>query len=167
MSGELRQKLMNMENELAEVARRMLKTAGDPFSGVIRFLAERPEDTSLPGFLVNMILDDVFGDREQIPGLIRILAGHVREIARKSNVINIINEHPKLDRFGELIIKQTERINFEVGWEKQKIVLKNISGLFGIEHGIEVPLEKILVAPPKLIVTVKLGILRPQRVLDL
>jgi hypothetical protein len=47
------------------------------------------------------------------------------------------------------------------------MVLKNIQGLIGVEHGVEVPLEKILVQPPKLIVTVRLGILHPQRVVDI
>jgi hypothetical protein len=46
-------------------------------------------------------------------------------------------------------------------------VLKNIAGLVGIEHGIEAPLEKILVKPPKLIVTLNMGLLHPQKVLDL
>src|SRR5262249_50281134 len=102
-----------------------------------------------------------------IPSLIRILASHVKDVMRKSNVINIINEHPNAERWGNYIIKQKERINFEVGFEKGKLLLHNISGLIGVEHGIELPLEKILVQPPKLIVTVKLGLMHPQRVLDI
>jgi hydrogenase/urease accessory protein HupE len=51
-------------------------------------------------------------------------------------------------------------------------VLKNIAGLLGIEHGIahgiEAPLEKIMVKPPnKPVFTLNMGLLHPQRVLDL
>lgn len=51
-------------------------------------------------------------------------------------------------------------------------MLKNIAGLLGIEHGIEhgieAPLEKIMVKPPnKPVFTLNMGLLHPQRVLDL
>lgn len=164
---ELMHKLMSMEHELIEISRRVLKTAGDPFSGVVRFLHERPEGNSLPGYLMNKVLLETFGNRDEIPGLIRILAGHVREIIRQSNVINIINEHPTAERWGNFIIKQKERMKFEVGLEKGKLALKNIQGIIGVEHGIELPLDKILVQPPKLLVTVKLGIIRRQRIVDI
>lgn len=160
------QKLLDGE-QLVEVARRMLKLAGDPFSGVIRFLHERPENSSMTGHVINSVLLETFGDREQIPGLIRLLATHVREIARQSNVINIVNEHVAVERWGNYLIKQKERIAFEVGKEKDKLLLKNIVGLIAIEHGIELPLEKILVHPPNLIVTVKLGLFPAQRVLEI
>jgi len=163
----VRQRLKDVEHELFEVFTRVLKSASDPFSGVIGFLHERPEDQSIPGMLVKSVLADAFGSQEDIPGLIRILSGHVREIIRHANVINIVNEHPSVENWGPIVIKLKEKINFEVGREKGLMVLKNIQGLIGVEHGVEVPLEKILVQPPKLIVTVRLGILHPQRVVDI
>jgi hypothetical protein len=167
LNGQFMQKLKTVETELVDVAKRFLKSASDPFSGVIGFLHERPENTSMPGYLINSILLDSFGSQENIPGLIRILSGHVREIIRYSNVIDIINEHPSAEKWGNFVIKQKERIKFEVGRERGLMVLKNIQGLVGVEHGIELPLEKILVEPPKLIVTVRMGLLRPQKVVDI
>lgn len=164
---QLVQKLISIEHDLVDTARRVLNRAQDPFSGVIGFLEERPENVSLPGYVVNKVLVETFGDMEKVPALIRVLAGHVREIIRQSNVINIVNEHPNAERWGNFIIKQKEKINFEVCWDKGKLMLNNIQGLVGVEHGIELPLEKIQVSPPKLIVTVKLGLLRPQRVVDI
>ena len=163
---QLMQKLVTMEQELVEVARRILKTASDPFSGVIKFLHERPENNSLPGKLVNNVLQQTFCN-EEIPGLIKIMAGHVREIYRHSNVIDIIKEHPTTEKWGNFMIKQKERIKFEVGLEKGRLVLNNIQGLIGVEHGIELPLEKITVSPPNLIVTVKMGMLHPQRTVSI
>ncbi len=156
-----------MEHELVDVARKILKQASDPFSGVIRFLHERPEDTSLHGYLVNKVLLETFERRENIPGLINVLAGHVKEIIRQSNVINIVNEHPAVERWGAYLIKQKERIRFEVARERDKLVLRNIVGLNAVEQGIELALDKILVNPPKLEITLKLGPLRPRRVIDI
>src|ERR1700722_8142900 len=167
-NGNLRQKLKDFEHELLEVFTRVLKSGTDPISGVIKVLHERPENQSIPGFLVQTVLTEAFGSQEAIPGLIRILSGHVHEIIRyPNNVINIVNEHPSDEVWGPFLIKLKDKIKFEVGWEKGLMVLKNIQGLIGVEHGIEVPLERILVQPPKLIVTVKLGILHPQRVVDI
>jgi hypothetical protein len=163
---QLVQKLVNMEQELVEVARQILKTASDPFTGVIKFLHERPENNSLPGKLVTTVLHQTFGN-EEIPGLIKIMSGHVREIYRNANVIDIIKEHPTAEKWGNFIIKQKDRIKFEVGLEKGRLVLNNIQGLIGVEHGIELPLEKITVSPPNLIVTVKMGMLHPQRIVSI
>ncbi len=162
----LLQKLVNMEQELVDVARRVLKSASDPFTGVIKFLHERPENNSLPGKLVNSVLQQTFSN-EEIPGLIKIMAGHVREIYRHANVIDIVKEHPTTEKWGAFMIKQKERIKFEVGLEKGRLVLSNIQGLIGVEHGVELPLEKITVHPPNLIVTVKLGMLHPQRTVSI
>jgi hypothetical protein len=60
-----------------------------------------------------------------------------------------------------------ERIKFEVGKEKDLVVLDKISGLTAVENGIELPVEKISIKPPQLIITVKLGILRAQRMVDI
>jgi hypothetical protein len=167
-SSELIQKCAHSQKELVAAAKRLLKTASDPFTAVINFLHERPENASMPGFLVNKVLEEAFGDRENIPSLVRILSTHVRELRRhKGNVIELINEHPAAERWGQFILKQRERINFEVAMEKGMLVLKNITGLVGVEHGVELPLDKILVQPPKLIVTVKLGILRPQKEVEI
>ena len=65
------------------------------------------------------------------------------------------------------MIKQAESMRFEIGVEKGHLTLKNIKGLFGIEHGVELPLEKIVVQPPKLIVTANMGLFHPQKVLDI
>jgi len=165
---QLLQKFAEMEKDLVDTARYMVKSASDPFSGVIKFLHERPENTSLHGYLVDHVLLQTFGSQEEIPGLIRALASHVREIIRQSNVINIVNEHPTAEKWGQYIIKQKESMRFEVGVEKGCVILKNIKGLFGIEHGVEFPLETILVKPPKqLIVTANMGLLKPQRCLDI
>lgn len=167
MNAQIKEALQACENEVIEVAKKVVKGAQDPFSGVIRFLQARPDGASLHGYLVNRVLLEVFGSNEQIPGLIRAMASHVREIGRQSNVISIVNEHPTAEKWGGYIIKQKEKTKFEVGLEKDCLVLKNIAGLVGIEHGIEAPLEKILVKPPKLIVTLNMGLLHPQKVLDL
>ncbi len=163
----INKQLQKFEAELIEIASRMLKNAGDPFSAVIRFLHERPENVSLPGYVVKKVLIETFGEQEKIPALINILANNVKEIIRHSNIIELINESPAMERWGNHLIKQKERINFEVGKEKGKLVLKNIAGLLAVEHGIELPLEKILVNPPKLEVTLKLGPLRPHRTVDM
>lgn len=168
MNAQIKQTLEACEAELIDVARQILKTASDPFSGVIKFLQERPEGISLHGYLVNRVLLETFGSMEEVPALIRALTSHVREVTRQSNTINIHNEHPTAEPWGTFIIKQKERTRFEIAFEKDCLVLKNIVGLFGIEHGIEAPLEKILVRSPKqLVVTVNMGLLHPQRVLDL
>lgn len=167
IDSQIRETLVSCENEMIEVARRVVKNASDPFSGVIKFLQERPEGSSMHGYLVNRVLIETFGSTDQVPGLIRAIASHVHEVIRQANVINIVNEHPTAERWGSFIIKQKERMRFEVASEKDGLVLKNIQGLFGMEHGVEAPLEKIVVKPPKLIVTLNLGLLHPQKVLDL
>jgi len=168
MNAQIKETLEACESELIEVAKRVVKGAADPFSGVIKFLQERPEGASLHGYLVTRVLLETFGSMEEIPALIRALTSHVREVIRQSNVISIHNEHPTAERWGSYIIKQREKTRFEIGFEKDCLVLKNIVGLFGSEHGIEAPLEKILVrSPTQLVVTVNMGLLHPQRVLDL
>lgn len=164
---QLLQKLNDVEQDLTDRAKRIVKAASDPFSGVIRFLEDRPENTSLHGYFVDRALLETFGSREQIPGLIRALASHVREVIRHSNVINIVNEHPTAERWGQYIIKQKESMRFEIGMDKGCLVLRNIKGLFGIEHGVELPLDSITVKPPKLVVTANMGLLRPQKVFDI
>lgn len=167
LNEQIRAKFNELEDELVAKARRIVKTASDPFSGMIKFLHERPEDSSLHGYLVDKVMLETFGSKEEIPGLLRAISSHVREVIRTSNVIKVINEHPTAERWGNYIIKQKENMRFEIGFEKGNMVLRNISGLVGIEHGVELPLEKIEVKPPKLIVTLNMGLLRPQRVLDI
>ena len=151
MNAQIRETLIACENEVIDGARKVVKGAADPFSGVIKFLEGRPEGASLHGYLVNRVLMETFGSKDEIPGLIRAIASHVREVIRQSNVISIINEHPTAERWGSFIIKQKEKIRFEVG----------------SEHGVECPLEKILVQNGKLVVTLNMGFLHPQKVLDL
>jgi hypothetical protein len=168
MNAQIKEALEACESELIEVARQILKSASDPFSGVIKFLQGRPDGVSLHGYLVTRVLLQSFGSMEASPALIRALTSHVREISRQSNVISIHNEHPTAEPWGSYIIKQTEKTRFEIAFEKDCLVLKNIVGLFGSEHGIEAPLEKIMVrSPTQLVVTVNMGLLHPQRVLDL
>lgn len=155
------------EAELVEIARRMLRGASDPISAVVRFLHERPENISLPGYVIDRVLLEAFESQERIPGLVRILAGQVREISRSRNVIGILKEHAGVERWGNYLIKQADSIKFEVAKERDKLVLKNIGGLIAVEHGIEIPLDKIIVNPPKLEVTLRFGLLRPQRIIDI
>lgn len=167
LKEKLNQKLQNIEAGLVDKARAILRTANDPVSAVIRFLHERPEESSLKGLVVHYVLRETFGDEEKIPSLIKVFTGHVHEIIRHANVIDIINEHPAVERWGKYIIKQKERIKFEIAKERDLLVLKNIVGLVAVEQGLDLPIEKISVQPPNLIVTVKLGLLRPQRVFDI
>lgn len=161
------QKFEKMEGELVDVAKRILRTASDPISAVVRFLHERPDDSSLPGYVIDRVLVEVFDSEQQIPGLVKLLAGHVKTITRHRNYIDILKEHPGVERWGSYLIKQTETIKFEVAREKDKLCLRNIGGLIAIEHGMEIPLDKILVNPPKLEITLRLGLLRPQRIVDI
>ncbi len=160
-------RLAAVERELVEAARRMLRSASDPVSAVIRFLHERPDGALLPGDLIKRVLLQAFGTRDEIPGLVAILSGHVKEIARHSNVIRIVNEHSAVSRWGSYLIKQADRIKFEVARERGWVVLKNITGLVAVEHGIELGLDRIRVVPPKLEVTLRLGSLRPRRLVDI
>jgi len=166
-SRELLKGQLQKIEDLIEIAKRLVKTASDPVSAVVKFLHERPEHTSLPGYVIERVLIEAFGGKEQIPGLVNLLAGDVREIIRTKNVIDIIKDHSGAEQWGQYLIKQADRIKFEVGREKDKLVLKNIGGLIAVEHGIEIPLDKILVNPPKLEVTLRFGLLRPQRILDI
>jgi hypothetical protein len=156
-----------LESELIDVAKKILRQASDPITAVIRFLHERPEDQSLPGFVIDRVLLATFEEDARIPGLVRILAGQVRHISRRSNVIDILKDKPANERWGSYLIKQHKNVKFEVAKERDKLVLKNLVGLSAIEHGIEVPIEKIVVNPPKLEVTLRLGLLRPQRIIDI
>ncbi len=162
---QLMQKVATVEQELLDVARRILRSASDPLSAVIRFLHERPENSSLPGYVVDRLLTETFGD--QIPGLVAVLAGHMKETIRQSNVIKIVNEHATSERWGNYIIKAKELIKFEIAREKGKLVLKDIVGLRAVEGGIEGALERILVDPPKLLVTVRLGLFPIERTVDI
>jgi hypothetical protein len=162
--------LVKLEHELGDlivVARRILKTASDPVSAVTRFLHERPENVSLPGWAIDFVLAEAFESEEQIPGLVKILAGHVKEIVRHRNVIDILKEHPGVERWGTYLIKQAENVKFEIARERDRMVLKNIGGLVAVEHGLDVPLDKIVINPPKLEITLRLGLLRPQRIVDI
>lgn len=153
--------------EMADTAKKIIKTASDPVSAVIRFLHERPENVSLNGDSVKQVLHDAFGSYDQVPGLVRLLSAHLKEVVRHSNVIAVYNEHFAQDNWGGYLVKLKEQVKFEVTREKGQLVLKNIAGLVCVEHGIELPLEKILVNPPKLEVTVKLGLLRPVKAVDI
>lgn len=161
------QKIVLVEQDLMDVARRILRTAGDPVSAIVRFLAERPENTSLPGYVVDRLLLETFGDKENIPGLVAVLAGHMKETIRQANVIKIVNEHPAVERWGDYIIKATDLIKFEIAKERGLFVLKDIVGLKAVENGMEVALERILVDPPKLLITARLGLFPIVRTVDI
>lgn len=153
--------------ELIDIAKRIVRMSSDPVSAVMRFLHERPDNSPLPGYVIDRVLLEAFEREDQIPGIVKILAGHVKEITRHNNIIDIFKEHPGIERWGNHLIKQADTIKFEIGRERDKLVLKNIFGLVAVEHGIDVPLDKIVVNPPKLEVTLRLGILRPQRIIDI
>ena len=165
--NELRSKLHDLHHDMVDNAKRLLKTASDPVTAVIRFLHERPEDATLYGYVMDYVLKETFSDGTKMPELVKILGMHVHDIVRHANVIDIHNEHPAAERWGSYLIKLKERIKFEVGKEKDLFVLDKISGLTAVENGIELPVEKISIKPPQLIVTVKLGILRAQRLVDI
>lgn len=161
------QKIEAEMTDMMDTARKLLRVASDPVSALIRFLHERPENVSLAGESIREIVRDAFGSCEEVPGLVRLLSGHVREIYRHANVIDVRNEHLFEEMWSGYLIKLKEQIKFEVAREREKIVLKNIHGLVCIEHGMELPLEKILINPPKLEITVRLGLLRPVRAVDI
>jgi hypothetical protein len=164
------EQIHKLENELADMAftaRRLLKTASDPCSGVIRFLHERPENVLLNGLSVRSVLLDVFGSYEQIPGLVKLLSTHLRTVVRQANVIAICNEHFSQADWCGYLIKMKEQIKFEVVREKDKLVLKNIAGLICVEHGLDLPLETIKFNPPKMEITLRLGLLRPVKAVDI
>lgn len=154
-------------SDMVDLAGRFIRSASDPFSAVIKFLHDRPEQVSLAGPSVKQVLLKSFGSGEQIPGLIGLLSKHVREIVRQSNVIAIYNEHLAQEHWGGHLIKLKEQVRFEVSKENNQLALKNIAGLICVQHGMELPLEKILVNPPKLEITVKLGLLRPVIAVDI
>lgn len=157
----------NIEQDLIITARKILRTAGDPFSAVIKFLEERPEGATLAGHVMKRVLSEAFGNEEEIPGLIKIFANHAHTVFRQAKVINIIKEYAATEKWGDYIIKQAQRIKFEISKERDLLVLKEISGIFAVEQGVDLPIEKIVVQPPKLIVSVKLGIFRPNRTVDI
>jgi hypothetical protein len=167
VSLPLNKHLQKFETDIVEMAVRVYKSAGDPISGVVKFLQERPENTSLSGYIISRVLLETFGSREQIPELVELLSGHCHEIIRQRNVINIIKEHPVLERWGNYLIKQKERVKFEICLDRDKVLLKNIAGLIFVEHGIDIPLDRIRINPPKLEVTLRIGLLRHQKVVDI
>jgi len=159
-------KLHSVHHELVDRARRILRSATDPVSAVVRFLHERPENVSVSGHVLHYVLRETFQEKE-IPTLVRILSAHVRDVIRTSNVIEIINTHPAVEQWGDYLLKQKDRIKFEIARERERFLIKNIVGITAVEHGIELPIEKILIQPPKLVVTVRIGPLTPQRILDI
>ncbi len=163
----LKLKLRSLHHDMVERSQRILRSATDPVSAVLHVLQQRPEGTSLTGDVMDFALQETFEDEAKIPGLVKILAGHVHEITRQANVIDIIKEHATMEKWGNYLIKQKERIKFELLKERDLFVMNNIIGLTAVEHGIELPVEKISVQPPNLVVTVKLGMLRAKRTLEI
>ncbi|HNM52210.1 MAG TPA: hypothetical protein PKN86_20990, partial [Candidatus Obscuribacter sp.] len=47
LDAQILETLMSCEKDLVEVARGIVKGASDPFSGVIKFLQDRPDGASL------------------------------------------------------------------------------------------------------------------------
>jgi hypothetical protein len=160
-------KLHAMHHDLVDGAKRVLRSAADPVSGVLSFLQERPEGTSLAGHAMNYVLLEAFEDESKIPGLVRILAGHVKEISRHANIIDIVNSHAAVEKWDHYLIKLKEQIKFEIRHDRGAMLMDNIVGLTAVEHGVELPVELIKIQPPNLIVTLKLGPLHPKRVLSI
>ncbi|MDX2107844.1 MAG: hypothetical protein SFY67_15690 [Candidatus Melainabacteria bacterium] len=152
---------------IIENAKRIVSAASDPFSGVIRFLHQRPENEPLEGSLVEQVLVETFGSHDSIPQIIKAISAAVTKITRSANTIKITNQHPTKEQLGDIFIKKENVVTFEVAEEKGVLVLKKIDGLLGVEHGLEVPLDKIEVKPPKLIVTVDMGFIKPQKSLNI
>ncbi len=153
--------------DLISIASKILKHASDPISGVINFLHDRPEGISLSGHIANKVLEESFGDVNNVPALVKLLSCHVTEIIRQANSIIITKECHSSQKLGNFLVKQKNKVKFDIKKDKGTFILANISGLIGVEHGVELPIEKIHINPPKLIVTAKLGLLRPQRILDI
>lgn len=155
------------QQTVIEDAKRIVHGSSDPFSGVINFLHQRPENEALEGSVMNQALLEIFGSQENIPQIIKAIAAQVTRIVRQANVIKISNEGPTKEKLGDIMIKKENEMKFEVALEKGILVLKNIRGLLGVEHGLEVPLERIEVKPPKLVVTIDMGFIHPQKTLDI
>ncbi len=153
--------------DLINKAQKILKHASDPISGVIKFLHDRPDGVSMSGHIANHVLEESFGGSHKIPQLVKLLSSHMVEIIRNANSIIITKECMSTQKLGHFLVKQKDRVKFDIKQEKESITLSNISGLTGLEHGVELPIEKIQIQPPKLIVTAKLGLLRPQKILDI
>jgi hypothetical protein len=162
-----RTKLHEMHSELADRAKRIVRSAADPVSAVLRFLQERPEGTSLAGYAMSYVLLEAFEDEAKIPGLVRLLAAHVREINRQANIIDIVNSHAAVEKWDHYLVKLKEQIKFEIRRERDVFMMDKIVGLTAVEHGIEAPVELIKIQPPNIIVTLRFGLLRPQRVLSI
>jgi len=128
-------------------------------------LAERPENVSLTGSSVKSVLVDTFGGYDQIPGLVRLLSGHLQKVVRQSNVIAIYNEH-FFKKIGLATLLKSRRHQVRSSERKRQAILKNIAGLVCVEHGIELPLESIR-SIAKIGITVRLGLLRPVKSVDI
>lgn len=152
---------------IIEEAKRIVAAASDPFTGVIKFLHQRPENEPLEGSLVERVMVETFGSKEAIPQIIIAISAAVVKITRHANTIKITNEHPTKEKLGDIFIKKENVVTFDVAEEKGVLVLKKIDGLLGVEHGLEVPLDKIEVKPPKLIVTIDMGFIKPQKSLNI
>jgi len=163
----MQQDMIAMHQDMVDTAKRILRSAADPVSAVLRFLQERPEGTSMAGYTMNYVLLEAFEDESKIPGLVKILAGHVREVSRHSNIIELVNSHPAVEKWDQYLIKLKEQVKFEIRRERDLFVMDRIVGLTAVEHGIELPVELIKVEPPDLIVTVRLGPLHPKRILSI
>jgi hypothetical protein len=167
MSVPMKDQLVIIEQELIDAAKHLLKTSSDPMTAVIRFLHERPDNTSLPGYVIDAVLIEAFGASDKIPGLISVLAVQVQEIRRQANTIKIINHNPTASQWGNYLIKKTETVRFEIAKEKDKLVLKNIVGMQATELGLEAQLERVLINPPKLEIGLKLGMIPVMKVVDI
>ncbi|MBP7862769.1 hypothetical protein KA183_13875 [bacterium] len=152
---------------IIDEAKRIVAAASDPFTGVIKFLHQRPENEPLEGVLVERVMVETFGSHEAIPQIIKAISAAVVKITRTANTIKITNQHPTKEQLGDIFIKKENVVTFDVAEEKGVLVLKKIDGLLGVEHGLEVPLDKIEVKPPKLIVTVDMGFIKPQKSLNI
>ena len=109
---DLLARLAEVEREVVEKAKNVVKGASDPFSGLIKFLHQRPENEGLDGQVVEAVLIESFGSVEEVPDLIRAIAARVRTVIRESNVINITNDGITLQEWGKFVIKKTEVMKF-------------------------------------------------------
>jgi len=155
------------EEELIKIGKDLLDSSDDEFSSVVRFMHQLPETPPLPGDMANKVLTAVFGDVEKMPGLVRILADGLKEVVRKGDVIQLVNEEAESDPWQGYTVKKKQLVQFEIENKDGQVALKNVSGLSFVENGLEASLQKAIVKAPKIECTLKLGPISVQRVVDI
>lgn len=155
------------EEELIKTGKEVLAASPDEFSAVVNFMHQLPESAPLPGTLANKVLSEVFGNVENMPGLVQILSDGLEKVVRKGNVVQLFNRAAESDPWQGYVVKKKHLVQFEIENKDGNVVMKNVSGLSFVEHGLEAALQKVIVKAPKLECTLKLGPIPVQRTVDI